>query len=84
MNGIDVYHDNTALDSQVMSDLSSLAKPGVEVIYVHRIGIECFDIQVVLLDSNGWQEISRSYFQPTFCSEEQKRLQATEATPDEV
>ncbi|PCD89302.1 winged helix-turn-helix domain-containing protein [Vibrio mediterranei] len=84
INGIDVYHDNAALDSQLMADLSSLAKPGVEAIYMHRIGIECFDIQVVLLDSNGWQEIGGSYFQPTLCSEEQKPLEATEATPDEV
>ncbi|MCG9788432.1 winged helix-turn-helix domain-containing protein [Vibrio mediterranei] len=72
INGIDVYHDNTALDSQLVAHLSSLAKPGVEAIYLHRIGIECFDIQVVLLDSNGWQEISGSYFQATLCSEEQK------------
>ncbi|OIN29059.1 transcriptional regulator [Vibrio barjaei] len=84
INGIDVYHDNTALDSQVMADFSSLAKPGVEAIYVHRIGIECFDIQVVLLDSNGWQEVSRSDFQSKLCSKEQKALEATEATPDEV
>ncbi|WP_299137624.1 winged helix-turn-helix domain-containing protein [uncultured Vibrio sp.] len=41
INGIAVYHDSVNLDSMLVEDLTSIAEPGVEAIYLHRMGIDC-------------------------------------------
>lgn len=95
INGIAVYHDSTNLDSMLVEDLTSIAEPGVEAIYLHRMGIDCGAIQVVILNQSGWKDISSS-FELTHCNDAQAGLfeiapinrlginQATEGAVDEA
>lgn len=95
INGIDVYHDSVNLDSMLMEDLTSIAEPGVEAIYLHRMGVDCGAIQVVILNQSGWKDISSS-FKLTHCNDAQVGLyeiepinrlginQVTEGTVDEA
>ncbi|WP_439147753.1 winged helix-turn-helix domain-containing protein [Vibrio sp.] len=95
INGIDVYHDSVNLDSMLVEDLTSIAEPGVEAIYLHRMGVDCSAIQVVILNQSGWKDISSS-FKLTHCNDTQVGLyeikpinrlginQATEGTVDEA
>ncbi|WP_192890465.1 winged helix-turn-helix domain-containing protein [Vibrio bathopelagicus] len=95
INGIDVYHDSVNLDSMLVEDLTSIAEPGVEAIYLHRMGVDCGAIQVVILNQSGWKDISSS-FKLTHCNDTQVGLyeikpinrlginQATEGTVDEA
>ena len=83
INGIDVYHDNIELEQELVEDLTSLAEPGVEAIYLHRMGIECSGMQVVVLDENGWQDISTD-FKSGRCSQGQKEGVKVEGTADEA
>ncbi|WP_373950795.1 transcriptional regulator [Vibrio pomeroyi] len=95
INGIVVYHDSVNLDSMLVEDLTSIAEPGVEAIYLHRMGIDCGAIQVVILNQSGWKDISSS-FELTHCNDAQAGLyeiepinrrginQATEGTVDEA
>ena len=61
INGIDVYHDSVDFDSMLVEDLMSLAEPGVEAIYLHRFGVDCGSLQVVILTPSGWQDISSDF-----------------------
>ncbi|MFM2610007.1 winged helix-turn-helix domain-containing protein [Vibrio chagasii] len=81
--GVDVYHDNVELEPELVEDLTSLAKPGVEAIYLHRMGIECGGMQVVVLDESGWQDISAD-FKSRRCSQGQKEAEKVEGTADEA
>ncbi|MCY9827159.1 transcriptional regulator [Vibrio chagasii] len=83
INGIDVYHDNIELEQELVGDLTSLAKPGVEAIYLHRMGIECGGMQVVVLDESGWHDISTD-FKSGRCSQGQKEDEKVEGTADEA
>lgn len=95
INGIDVYHDSVNLDSMLLEDLTLIAEPGVEAIYLHRMGVDCGAIQVVILNQSGWKDISSS-FKLTHCNDAQVGLyeiepinrlginQATEGTVDEA
>ncbi|MCG9545640.1 winged helix-turn-helix domain-containing protein [Vibrio sp. Isolate33] len=95
INGIAVYHDSVNLDSMLVEDLTSIAEPGVEAIYLHRMGVDCGAIQVVILNQNGWKDISSS-FELTHCNDAQAGLfeiepinrlginQAIEGTVDEA
>ncbi|MFM2642289.1 winged helix-turn-helix domain-containing protein [Vibrio chagasii] len=83
IKGVDVYHDNVELEPELVEDLTSLAKPGVEAIYLHRMGIECGGMQVVVLDENGWQDISTD-FKSGRCSQGQKEGERVEGTADEA
>lgn len=95
INGIAVYHDSVNLDSMLLEDLTSIAEPGVEAIYLHRMGVDCGAIQVVILNQSGWKDISSS-FELTHCNDSQAGLfeiepinrlginQATEGTVDEA
>ncbi|MEZ9289763.1 transcriptional regulator [Vibrio lentus] len=95
INGIVVYHDSVNLDSMLVEDLTSIAEPGVEAIYLHRMGVDCGAIQVVILNQSGWKDISSS-FKLTHCNDTQVGLyeiepinrlginQTTEGTVDEA
>ena len=95
INGIDVYHDSVEFDSMLMEDLASLSEPGVEAIYLHRTGVDCGSVQVVVLNQTGWQDVS-SGFESQRCveglqeskelqgSEKKQGLENTEGTVDEA
>ncbi|MCG9604123.1 winged helix-turn-helix domain-containing protein [Vibrio alginolyticus] len=83
IKGVDVYHDNVELEPELVEDLTSLAKPGVEAIYLHRMGIECGGMQVVVLDESGWHDISAN-FKSRRCSQGQKEAEKVEGTADEA
>ena len=83
IKGVDVYHDNVELEPELVEDLTSLAKPGVEAIYLHRMGIECGGMQVVVLDESGWHDISAD-FKSRRCSQGQKEAEKVEGTADEA
>lgn len=61
INGIDVYHDSVDFDSMLVEELMSFSEPGVEAIYLHRFGVDCGSIQVVILTPSGWQDISLDF-----------------------
>lgn len=83
IKGVDVYHDSVELEQELVEDLTSLAKPGVEAIYLHRMGIECGGMQVVVLDESGWHDISAD-FKFGRCSQGQKEGVKVEGTADEA
>ncbi len=83
IKGVDVYHDSVELEQELVEDLTSLVKPGVEAIYLHRMGIECGGMQVVVLDESGWHDISAD-FKSGRCSQGQKEDEKVEGTADEA
>ncbi|WP_394141255.1 transcriptional regulator [Vibrio chagasii] len=83
IKGVDVYHDSVELEQELVEDLTSLVKPGVEAIYLHRMGIECGGMQVVVLDESGWHDISAD-FKSGRCSQGQKEGERVEGTADEA
>jgi len=83
IKGVDVYHDSVELEQELVEDLTSLVKPGVEAIYLHRMGIECGGMQVVVLDESGWHDISAD-FKSGRCSQGQKEGVKVEGTADEA
>lgn len=83
IKGVDVYHDSVELEQELAEDLTSLVKPGVEAIYLHRMGIECGGMQVVVLDESGWHDISAD-FKSGRCSQGQKENEKVEGTADEA
>lgn len=83
IKGVDVYHDSVELEQELVEDLTSLVKPGVEAIYLHRMGIECGGMQVVVLDESGWHDISAD-FKSGRCSQGQKEYEKVEGTADEA
>lgn len=83
IKGVDVYHDSVELEQDLVEDLTSLVKPGVEAIYLHRMGIECGGMQVVVLDESGWHDISAD-FKSGRCSQGQKEDEKVEGTADEA
>ena len=83
IKGVDVYHDSVELEPELVEDLTLLAKPGVEAIYLHRMGIECGGMQVVVLDESGWHDISAD-FKSGRCSQGQKEGEKVEGTADEA
>ena len=83
IKGVDVYHDSVELEPELIDDLTSLVKPGVEAIYLHRMGIECGGMQVVVLNESGWHDISAD-FKSGRCSQGQKEGVKVEGTADEA
>ncbi|WP_373940839.1 winged helix-turn-helix domain-containing protein [Vibrio chagasii] len=83
IKGVDVYHDSVELEQELVEDLTSLVKPGVEAIYLHHMGIECGGMQVVVLDESGWHDISAD-FKSGRCSQGQKEDEKVEGTADEA
>lgn len=83
IKGVDVYHDSVELEQELVEDLTSLVKPGIEAIYLHRMGIECGGMQVVVLDESGWHDISAD-FKSGRCSQGQKQDEKVEGTADEA
>lgn len=83
IKGVDVYHDSVELEQELVEDLTSLVKPGVEAIYLHRMGVECGGMQVVVLDESGWHDISAD-FKSGRCSQGQKEDEKVEGTADEA
>lgn len=83
INGIGVYHDNVELEPELVDELTLIATPGIEAIYLHRVGVECGGIQVVILDQSGWQDISAD-FKSRRCSQGKQEHKNVEGTQDEA
>ncbi|MEZ9609904.1 transcriptional regulator [Vibrio cyclitrophicus] len=59
--GMDVYHDNLNFDQSLLTELNTVSKLGVDLLYLHRIGVGCQNIQAVALINGRWREMSHQF-----------------------
>ncbi|WP_167494618.1 MULTISPECIES: winged helix-turn-helix domain-containing protein [Vibrio] len=60
-NGVDVYHDGVELNSAFKRQLDVTTSTGTQAIYLHRIGLDCSNVQTVILEQGQWQEVTSQF-----------------------